>query len=78
MVRVWSNCRRDAIDACGPVVALSETVFKSVQEAGINERLPSGNTSNRRNWPCRWLQPKIANALPSSGWRGRIIRTRSG
>jgi hypothetical protein len=50
MVWVWSNWLREAIGACWSVLApdaLSEAVFKSVQEAGINERVPSGNISSK-------------------------------
>jgi len=50
MVRVWSNWLREA-SACEPAAAgpLARAVFKSVQEEGINDRVPSGKTSSRCN-----------------------------
>ena len=81
IVRVWSNWLTKARAAWGPVVtaaALSGTVLRSVHAAGINERLPSGNTKSRCKWRCRWLQPSTPKVWPSSGCLGRTIRTRSG
>jgi hypothetical protein len=50
MVRVRSNWLREASGGGGLLVTvgtLSEDDSKSVQEAGISERVPSGNTSSR-------------------------------
>ena len=55
-----------------PMVPSVKQVFtcgaKSVQWAGINDRLPSGSVSVKCKTPWRWIWLKTSKVCPSRGW----------
>lgn len=48
---------------------------RSVHSAGINERVPSGNTSTRSRLPRRRIHPNTSSVFPANGWHRRTTVT---
>ncbi len=51
---------------------------RSVHEAGIRDRLPSGRISSNSRLRCRCIQPRRVRDWPSKGWWWRVTRTVGG
>ncbi|XPS87439.1 uncharacterized protein Dvar_54570 [Desulfosarcina variabilis str. Montpellier] len=77
ILRVWSKWLVVAIklDAGRRIVAVELPSFRSVQSAGMSDRLPSGRTSVKFNFPSRCVHPRTCRDCPCNGCRLRIIST---
>ena len=73
-----ANCSRSSIDPTVAATGSAAAGTASVNTAGSNVLLPSGNTTSNSAAPCRRILPNTRNSQPCNGCRSRVTVTDDG
>jgi len=73
-----ARCSRSSIDPTVATTTGPAAGTASVNTAGSNVLLPSGNTTNNSTAPCRCILPNTRSSQPCNGCRSRVTVTEDG